>query len=490
MPGILLAMEPLKRPEHKMAETRTRNTEGTGVNFFLDGNFRPVSEERETKDMTVIGAIPQDLAGTFLRIGPNPVHIFSEEKYHTFDGDGMIHAIEFIDGSARYKNRFVETEGFKLEQAHGDWLYKGMNSMMDPSPSRIPEGAPPSKNLANTAFAYHNKTLYALHEPSKPTIIELPDLNTVGATDFNGKLKHPFTAHPKVDQKTGEMMTYGYAFQAPFVSYSVINQDGELVHTTPITIKKPVFMHDFAVSSKYTLFLDFPITLDIERAIAGGPALGFEKAHGSRIGVMPRFGTDADVRWFEVKPGVVVHTANAWEEEDVVVLQASRSKTVDIIGAGTQAGDALSETHGQLYEWRINLTTGDISEGPISELHCDFTRVNDAYACHATRYVYAALFNPQRPFTFDGVMKYDNTSNQETTFYYGAERYGGEAVFAPRLNSASEDDGYLITFVHDETEDQSECVILDAQDLASGPVATIVIPFRVPYGFHAGWVGH
>ena len=50
---------------------------------------------------------------------------------------------------------------------------------------------------------------------------------------------------------------------------------------------------------------------------------------------MPRYGTDEDVRWFEVKPGVVVHTANAWDEDDVVVLRASRSKTAGIIGAGT-----------------------------------------------------------------------------------------------------------------------------------------------------------
>ena len=472
-----------------MAESTTHSTESTSVNFFLDGNFRPVAEERDAQDMTVIGTLPDDLAGTFLRIGPNPVHIYSEEKYHTFDGDGMIHAIEFERGAARYRNRFVQTEGFKLEQERGDWVYKGMNSMMDPSPSRVPEGAPSSKNLANTAFAYHNKTLYALHEPSQPTIVALPGLETLGATDFGGKLKHPFSAHPKVDQQSGEMMTYGYSFQAPFVSYSVINRDGELVHTTPITIEKPVFMHDFAVSSNYTLFLDFPITLDIERAIAGGPALGYEEAHGSRIGVMPRFGTDADVRWFEVKPGVVVHTANAWEEDDVLVLQASRSKTIDIIGAGTQAGDALAETHGQLYEWRINLTTGQIIEGPLSELHCDFTRVNDVHACHPTRYVYGALFNPTRPFTFDGVMKYDNALKKEDTFYYGADRYGGEAVFAPRLNANTEDDGYLISFVQDEAQDQSECVIIDAQDVTKGPVATIVMPFRVPYGFHAGWVG-
>jgi carotenoid cleavage dioxygenase len=86
-------------------------------------------------------------------------------------------------------------------------------------------------------------------------------------------------------------------------------------------------------------------------------------------------------------------------------------------------------------------------------------------------------------------MKYDNALKKEDTFYYGADRYGGEAVFAPRLNANTEDDGYLISFVQDEAQDQSECVIIDAQDVTKGPVATIVMPCRVPYGFHAGWVG-
>lgn len=468
-----------------MAEAKISSTD----NFFLNGNFSPIAEERDAEDMEVKGTIPKDLAGNFLRVGPNPVHIFSEDAYHTFDGDGMIHAIEFEDGSARYRNRFVQTDGYKLEQEKGEWVYKGMNSMMDPTPSRVPAGAPSNKNLANTAFAFHNNTLYALHEPSQPTVISLPGLETEGAVDFDGKLKHPFTAHPKVDQKTGEMMTFGYAFQTPFVSYSVINKDGDLIHTTPITIEKPVFMHDFAVSENHTLFLDFPITLDIERAMSGGPALGYEEEHGARIGVMPRFGTDEDVRWFEVKAGVVVHTANAWEEGDEVVLQASRSKTADIVGVGTIPADKLADTHGVLYQWRINLKTGAITEGPLSELHCDFTRINDEYACHKTRYAYGALFNPQRPFTFDGVMKYDNESASETTYYYGNQRHGGEAVFAPRVGATDEDDGYLITFVHDEGADQSECVIIDAKDVAAGPVATIVMPFRVPYGFHSGWVG-
>lgn len=458
-------------------------------NFFLDGNFSPVADERDAQDMEIVGTIPSDLAGHFLRVGPNPVHVFSEEAYHTFDGDGMIHAIEFSQGTARYRNRFVQNDGFKLEQERGDWVYKGMNSMLDPTPSRVPDGGPAGKNLANTAFAYHNKTLYALHEASPPTIIKLPGLETTGPTDFDGKLKHPFTAHPKVDHKTGEMMTYGYSFQAPYLTYSVINDEGELIHTTPVTLPKPVFMHDFAASEKYSLFLDFPITLDIERAMAGGPALGFEPEHGSRIGVMPRYGTDADVRWFDVKTGVVVHTANAWDDGDEVVLQASRSKTADIAGAGTTEGNNLADNQGQLYEWRINLNTGEVIERNLSDTPCDFTRVNDAYTCHKTRYVYAGVFNPVRPFSFDGVMKFDNDSNSTTVFKFGNQRFGGEAVFAPKIDAKTEDDGYLVCFVHDEANDQSECLILDAQDPGAGPVATIVMPFRVPYGFHAGWVG-
>lgn len=458
-------------------------------NYFLDGNFSPVAEERDATNMEVVGEIPGDLAGHFLRIGPNPVHVFSEAAYHTFDGDGMIHAIEFAGGEAKYSNRFVKNEGFRLEQERGDWVYKGMNSMMDPTPSRVPEGSSPGKNLANTAFAYHNKTLYALHEPSQPTIIELPSLETTGPTDFAGKLQHPFTAHPKVDQKSGEMMTFGYSFAAhPYVTYSVINANGELVHTTPITIPKPVFMHDFAVSEKYSLFLDFPITLDIERAMAGGPALGFEPEHGSRIGVMPRYGTDQDVRWFEVETGVVVHTANAWDEGDEVVLQASRSKTADIAGAGTTEGNVLADNQGRLHEWRINLKTGTVKERQLSETPCDFTRVNDVHACHKTRYVYAGVFNPTQPFKFDGVMKFDNDTGITTEFKFGDGCHSGEAVFAPRTGATAEDDGYLIAFMHDETNNQSECAILDARDVPAGPIARIIMPFRVPYGFHAGWV--
>ena len=458
-------------------------------NPFLEGNFGPVMEEHDTDKLEVIGEIPSDIRGHFLRVGPNPVHIFSAEMYHTFDGDGMIHSVEFSGGKARYRNRFVQTEGYLMEQERGDWIWKGLLSMMDPSPSRVPEGMPGIKNLANTAFVYHNDTLYALHEPSQPTRINLPDLDTIGTTDFAGKLTHPFTAHPKVDPRTGDMMTFGSSFEAPHVHYSVIDAQGELVHSTPVTIPRPIFMHDFAITANHSLFLDFPITFDIERAMAGGPALGFDASCGSRIGVLPRFGSDEDVRWFEVENGVVIHTANAWEEGPEIVLQAARSRTTNIIGAGAATGDDPTETQGQLYEWRLNLESGAVNERLLCDVHCDFTRINDSLAGVRNRYVYGAIFHPTRPLTFDGIVKYDNDTGNDIRYLYGEGRYGGEAVFAPRVNAASEDDGYLIAFIHDEERDRSECLVLDAQKLDEGPVATLLMPHRVPYGFHAGWVG-
>ena len=35
---------------------------------------------------------------------------------------------------------------------------------------------------------------------------------------------------------------------------------------------------------------------------------------------------------------------------------------------------------------------------------------------------------------------------------------------------------------------RNDMIILDALDLAAGPIATIKIPFRLRYGFHGTWI--
>ena len=460
-------------------------------NTFLSGNYAPVSEEHVAPLLEVSGAIPKDLNGHFLRIGPNPVFVPDVASYHIFDGDGMIHAVQFENGQATYRNRFVETEGLRLERAKGTWIWKGMAAMGD-----LVKGVPPPaegmmKNTANTAMVYHNNALYALMEAAPPHRMTLPELDTVGEETFGGKLTHAFTAHPKVDAVTGEMMTFGYSPIPPYVTYSVINPAGEIVHTAPITLPKGVMMHDFAITEHYSVFLDMPITFDFSRAMSGGLMLDWEPQNGSRLGVLPRFGTDADVRWFGVDLSMVFHVSNAWEEGDEVVVQASRSLRTDISRATENAGKSMdmSDQLGQLYEWRLNLRTGEARERHLdTRYHCDFTRINDDLAGRRSRYTYAARFDLKHDAMFDAALKYDDVTGAIQVHDLGPGRFGGEGVFARKDGATAEDEGYVVLFAWDEARQRSECVIIDAQDFDGPPVATIRIPYRVPFGFHAGWV--
>ncbi len=457
-------------------------------NYFLSGNFAPVSEERTATDLEVVGRLPADLAGHFLRIGPNPQFIPDVARYHWFDGDGMLHGIEFHDGRATYRNRYVKTDGYLKEKAKGSWIWKGINARMDGDISVPPEGGL-SKNAANTALVEHNGTLYALWEGGEPHSVSLPDLGTVARVDFGGKLKHAFTAHPKVDVRTGEMMTFGYSPVPPYVMYSVVDAAGRIVHTTPITIPKGVMMHDCAITEHYTVFLDMPLTFDIMRAMRGGKALAWEPENGTRIGVVPRHGSDRDVKWFDVRTGFVFHTANAWEDGDDVVLLASRSESTDVIGAAdnVEGGNSESMT-GQLYEWRLNLKTGAVAERVLDRMHSDFTRINDLFAGYPTRYVYSARFDGARGAMFDALLKYDHHGGTTQVHAFGPGRFGGEGVFAPARGGTAEDDGYVVAFVWDENSGESECVVIDARRFDAPPVARVKVPYRVPFGFHAGWV--
>ena len=45
----------------------------------------------------------------------------------------------------------------------------------------------------------------------------------------------------------------------------------------------------------------------------------------------------------------------------------------------------------------------------------------------------------------------------------------------------------MVSFVTDMAADRSECVVLDARNLAAGPVARILLPHRISSGTHSCW---
>lgn len=452
-------------------------------NPHLTGNNAPVFDEITASNLEVIGEIPKDIAGNFLRVGPNPYYVPDTDRYHIFDGDGMIHGVHLANGTATYRNKFIESPGLKEERAKGEWVYPGINMFGD----YLAKGEMPvGKNTGNTAMVFHNKQLFAMMEGGTPYKISLPELETEGEHDFEGTLTHAFTAHPKVDAKSGEMMTFGYGITPPFLTYSVVDTKGRASHTTEIEIPKAVMMHDCAITENYTIFPDLPLTFDFEKMMSGGGLVGWDPDNGCRIGIVPRTGDDTSIRWFDIEESFLFHVANSWEEGDEVVFQACRSNRG---GIESSEGADVREQLGQLHEWRFNMKTGDVASKAIDrDYYCDFPRIREDLVGYKNRYTYAARFRVSDMPVFDGEMKYDNETGEIQVHKFGDDCESGEAIFAPRANPTSEDDGYVICFVYDKTTETSECHIIDAKNFEAAPVARIKIPQRVPHGFHAAWV--
>jgi carotenoid cleavage dioxygenase-like enzyme len=455
----------------------------TSVNPYLDGNFGPVREEITAENLKVIGELPPDLSGMFIRNGPNP-QFPAIGQYHWFDGDGMLHGVRIQNGKASYRNRYVRTQGYQIEHEAGKAIWSGL---LEPPQMDNPYG--PSKNVANTALVWHSGQLLALWEGGEPHAIQLPELDTIGSYTYNGKLASAFTAHPKVDPVTGEMMFFGYAIaQPPYLKYSVVSADGELLRTVPIDLPTPVMMHDFAITEHYTIFMDLPLTFRPERMQQGQPLLMFERDLPSRFGIVPRDGDNSNIRWFETSACFVPHTLNAYEEGKEVILMGCRMTSNSALGLSQSPDDDKEVDIPRLYQWRFHLDTGRVTEKMLDDIPIEFPRVNESLLGRKTKYGYAAKISSNSVMLWDGVIKYDLEQGTSETHQFAPDRYGGETVFAPRPGATDEDDGWLITFVHDENEGRSELVVLNAQNITDEPVARVMIPQRVPYGFHAIWV--
>ena len=465
----------------------------TLVNPYLAGNFAPVHEEIQADNLTVIGELPSDLNGMFVRNGPNP-QFKPRGRYHWFDGDGMLHGVRFYNGKAQYRNRYVRTKWFEIERTEGDAIWTGI---LEPPQRDNPHGA--YKNTANTALVWHDGRLLALWEGGAPHEIKVPGLKTIGPYTYKGQLSSAFTAHPKVDPITGEMMFFGYSIATPpYLQYSIVSATGELLRTVPIDLEVGVMMHDFAVTEHYTIFMDLPLTFRPERAKRGEPAFAFERNRPSRFGILPRHGDNSTIRWFEAPACYVFHTLNAHEEGDEVVLTACRMNATNVFELSETLDHHLESktTDGEndaarLHRWQFNLATGAVREEALDDSPSEFPRMNEKLTGRQTRYGYTARLAPSQKGDlsgFDGLIKYDLVTRRSEIHKFGRGRYGGEGVFVPRPSAVAEDDGWLLTFVHDTVEGQSELVVVNAQDMTSEPVARLLIPQRVPYGFHGTWI--
>ena len=431
--------------------------------FHLLGNYAPVKDEVTAADLPVQGTVPRELRGLYVRNGPNPK---TGQSPHWFMGDGMLHGVELRDGrAARYRNRWVRTRAF-LEDA----------------PPRSPDGQRDlTVALANTHVVSHAGRILALVETSLPTEVTRT-LETLGCFDFGGRLATPMTAHPKVCPRTGELHFFGYSYVPPFLTYHRADAAGALVQSEVIEVPGPTMIHDFAITDRHVVFMDLPVVFDLEMALAGVMPYRWSDDYGARVGVMPRGGTNADVRWFEVAPCYVFHPLNAFEEAGSVVVDVVRYPELWRPGSSVAPKACL-------YRWSVDLGVGRVNERPLDDRAVEFPRCDERRVGLPNRYGYVVYTaeGADRS-TGSSLIKYDLRSGSAVSHDFGPGRVPAEPLFVPASSGAGEDEGWVLSYVYDAGRDGSDLVILDASQFTAKPTATIRLPQRVPFGFHGSWI--
>ncbi|MDD3267077.1 MAG: carotenoid oxygenase family protein [Burkholderiales bacterium] len=457
-------------------------------NKLLEGIFKPWSAESTINDLIVIGEIPRELNGTFFRNGPNPQYVFSD-KYHFFGGDGMIHALNFKDGQVSYKNRWVRTNKFNLEREARRSLFAGFREFgkSDPSVQNM------RAETANTNIINHGGKLLALQEASLPYEINIDTLETIGVTSYFEALRNSMTAHPKIDPVTGELISYSYInpIETEYIYYYVADKNRNITKCERINIPYLSLLHDFAITKDYVIFPLFPLVMSYQRMFNGEDLYKWEPERGSYFGIIPRNGNNNDVIWIHVPEAncLSIHTVAAYQEGDLIILDTMLADNIPA-GANGFTADADSFPN-YLTRWIFDLKSQSLlSKTVLDDMAGEFPRIDDRFMGIKYRHVYiaATLHSDWFGYIFDAIVHYDLISNKKQVHDFGAGNMPAEPIFVPRNSTASEGDGFLLTYVYREKEDRSDLVILDALNVDHDPLAIIQIPHRVPFGFHGLWV--
>ena len=420
------------------------------TNPYLAGNYAPVTAQIFESKLQVKGCIPKELTGIYLRNGPNPMETVNNKKHHWFRGKGMLHGLKLDGGEALwYRNKSI--------------------------------------GYANTHVISQDGKLYATVEAGRPPIEVDEDFTPTGGAAFEGTLTSGFSAHAKLDNASGELHAICYEFPKGRyrVNYVVVGENGRIKRNRSIDLSTKTMLHECAITKNYVLVFDLSVTFSLYKLARGYFPFSWNDSHQARIGLLNRIGSDDRIQWFHINSCYLFHVFNAFEDDEghVIVDALRYQRLFDDDWNGPFTGEPP-----MLTRWSMDVTNGTIVEGQKDDLPAEFPRVHPALDGLKHRFGYCLGTGSMQDPDFGRIIKYDFATDSREIYELAEHEFGAEPIFIPAEKATSEDDGFLMAFVYDRSIDTSNVQIFHAQQISNGPIATIMLPQRVPYGFHGNWI--
>jgi len=474
-----------------------------------DGFLAPQRFEADVLDCEVRGHLPTDLNGALVRVGGNWYQPPMYPGDAAFNDDGYISRFRFKNGRVDYKGRWIQTPRFLNNRAAGRQLYGNYRNPYTDDPLVRNVGKPYLRTVANTAPVVHAGKLFAVKEDSVPYEIDPQTLATRGPWDFAGKYKsQTFTAHPKRDPISGELIAYGYEATesaSDDLWVYVIDPHGHVRREIRLKVPYVSMVHDIALTQQHIVIPVFGYVTSLERLEQGKVHWGWDPSAPTLIGILPRDGEPSDLRWFKGPTRAIVHTSNARTEGSRVILEAPVSNGSPFPFFPALDGSAWEPSRARAYLRRMTFDLASTKDSYSEEIVfsnpsvVDLVRIDERFASLDSRYVFTHFHDAARAFDEDRAGpvrrpvsncygRFDMKTGAINSLFAGDCHGLQECCFVPRGTGSNEGDGYLLGVANNYRERRSELIIADAQRLGDGEIARIILPFRSDVQVHCKWV--
>lgn len=465
--------------------------------------LRLIRLQGDIGDLELEGEVPPELDGAFYRVHPDPQFAprFADDQF--FNGDGMVSMFRFHDGRVDFRQRYAQTDKWKLENAAGKALFGAYRNPLtddDSVKGKI-------RGTANTNVLVHAGRLFAMKEDSPCLLMDPETLETFGYTTFGGDLDiSAFTAHPKIDPDSGNFCGFGYSLAGPLTrecAYFEIDPQGKVVRRAAFRTPYYTMLHDFGITRDYAVFNVSPWSSDQATLKENRPHFWYDRSLPFHIGVMRRDGDGSDMRWFTLYPSVCgCHVMNAFQEGTKIHLDLPVSQTGSLPFFPNKDGTPNDPAEMVTYLSRVTVDLASnedlvASVTRIGEAPGEFPRIDDRFAGKPYRHGWQITYDFAKPYNgpagpFAGVINslthYDLATGREESWWCGPDSAFQEPAFIPRGPDAAEGDGWLLALVDNHITNYSDLCLFDALAVGKGPIARAKLPIRLRQGLHGNWV--